>query len=175
MVERRGQVEDGLAVLDRHDASGDEGAAVTDAVDLVQDRYRRVARPQEVGVQRVHEELRVDGARRCHQSLAGDLTAEHPLAFDVGAAAPEDVLLDLLQIEERMRSSTVLILLSHGAACSHLAGFRRTVPGHERARFPEGFRWGTATAAHQVEGNNVNNDWWEWEHRENTRVRRTEW
>jgi beta-glucosidase len=31
--------------------------------------------------------------------------------------------------------------------------------------FPEGFRWGTAAAAHQVEGNNVNNDWWEWEHR----------
>jgi beta-glucosidase len=31
--------------------------------------------------------------------------------------------------------------------------------------FPDGFRWGTATAAHQVEGNNVNNDWWEWEHR----------
>jgi beta-glucosidase len=34
--------------------------------------------------------------------------------------------------------------------------------------FPEGFRWGTATAAHQVEGNNVNNDWWEWEHRPGT-------
>ena len=30
--------------------------------------------------------------------------------------------------------------------------------------FPEGFRWGTATAAHQVEGGNWNNDWWEWEH-----------
>ena len=29
--------------------------------------------------------------------------------------------------------------------------------------FPEGFRWATATAAHQVEGGNVNNDWWEWE------------
>ena len=30
--------------------------------------------------------------------------------------------------------------------------------------FPEGFRWGTATAAHQVEGGNWNNDWWAWEH-----------
>ena len=30
--------------------------------------------------------------------------------------------------------------------------------------FPQGFRWGTATAAHQVEGGNWNNDWWAWEH-----------
>jgi beta-glucosidase len=30
--------------------------------------------------------------------------------------------------------------------------------------FPEGFVWGTATAAHQVEGGNWNNDWWMWEH-----------
>ena len=31
-------------------------------------------------------------------------------------------------------------------------------------RFPERFVWGTATAAHQVEGGNWNNDWWAWEH-----------
>ncbi|MEJ6740732.1 MAG: glycoside hydrolase family 1 protein [Actinomycetota bacterium] len=34
--------------------------------------------------------------------------------------------------------------------------------------FPQGFRWGTATAAHQVEGGNWNNDWWAWEHAPNT-------
>jgi beta-glucosidase len=30
-------------------------------------------------------------------------------------------------------------------------------------RFPPGFLWGTATAAHQVEGGNANNQWWDWE------------
>jgi beta-glucosidase len=30
-------------------------------------------------------------------------------------------------------------------------------------RFPESFLWGTATAAHQVEGGNHANDWWAWE------------
>ena len=30
-------------------------------------------------------------------------------------------------------------------------------------RFPKGFLWGTATAAHQVEGQNENNNWFAWE------------
>ncbi|WP_353938263.1 family 1 glycosylhydrolase [Streptomyces ficellus] len=33
---------------------------------------------------------------------------------------------------------------------------------------PDGFLWGAATAAHQVEGGNVNNDFWEMEHRPDT-------
>lgn len=31
-------------------------------------------------------------------------------------------------------------------------------------KFPEGFIWGTAAAAHQVEGNNINSDFWLLEH-----------
>ena len=29
--------------------------------------------------------------------------------------------------------------------------------------YPEGFLWGAATAAHQIEGGNNNNDWTTWE------------
>src|SRR6478609_379464 len=35
---------------------------------------------------------------------------------------------------------------------------------------PEGWLWGTATAAHQIEGGNTNNDWWQWEHARGTPV-----
>lgn len=32
-----------------------------------------------------------------------------------------------------------------------------------KLKFPDGFLWGAATSANQIEGNNVNSDWWAWE------------
>lgn len=37
------------------------------------------------------------------------------------------------------------------------------VHDHRPLKFPRGFLWGTGASAHQVEGNNTNNDWWAWE------------
>ena len=62
-VERRRHVEDRPPVLDGGDAAGRERAAVADPVDLVQHRHVGVARPHEVGVERVHGPVVVDGAR----------------------------------------------------------------------------------------------------------------
>ena len=34
---------------------------------------------------------------------------------------------------------------------------------HDPLIFPKGFLWGASTSAHQVEGDNTNSDWWQWE------------
>ncbi|UFU03251.1 family 1 glycosylhydrolase [Ruania suaedae] len=36
--------------------------------------------------------------------------------------------------------------------------------------FPDGFLWGAATAGHQIEGNNINSNWWVHEHEEGTQI-----
>ncbi len=43
-------------------------------------------------------------------------------------------------------------------------------PNPNELHFPSGFLWGAATAAHQIEGNNVNSDWWAREHTLGTRL-----
>ena len=51
---------------------------------------------------------------------------------------------------------------------SHSSSERSSNPTNvgqmDASAFPDGFPWGTATAAHQVEGGNWNNDWLAWEH-----------
>ncbi|MFJ3489658.1 glycoside hydrolase family 1 protein [Leifsonia aquatica] len=36
--------------------------------------------------------------------------------------------------------------------------------------FPDGFLWGASTAAHQIEGNNINSNWWVHEHTPGTSI-----
>jgi len=43
---------------------------------------------------------------------------------------------------------------------------RLTVAGNT---FPDGFLWGTSSAAHQVEGDNRNCEWWEFEQESTSR------
>ena len=38
----------------------------------------------------------------------------------------------------------------------------------DKIYFPNNFMWGTATAAHQVEGNNTNNNWYRFEHQKDS-------
>lgn len=33
----------------------------------------------------------------------------------------------------------------------------------EKIHFPDHFKWCVSTSAHQIEGNNIHNDWWQWE------------
>lgn len=42
---------------------------------------------------------------------------------------------------------------------------------HQTLQFPENFYWGTSTSAHQIEGDNMHNDWWAWENRSKERFR----
>jgi hypothetical protein len=99
-LERGGQVEDGPAVLDGHHPPRGERPAVSDAVDLVEDRHRRVAGAQEVGVQRVDGPVGGHRAGGGDEGLTGHLPSEHALAVLVGAHAPEDVHLDRLEVEQ---------------------------------------------------------------------------
>ncbi len=55
-------------------------------------------------------------------------------------------------------------LVGAGAAALLGAATRGETAAPAATGFPRGFLWGAATAAHQVEGNNLNNDNWVLEH-----------
>ena len=98
-LEGRGQVEDGLAVLDGDHAPGGERPTVADAVHHVEDGLRGVSGAQKVRVQGVHHSA-IDGAARGDQRLTRHLPAEHALAILLRTAAAEDVHLELLEVED---------------------------------------------------------------------------
>jgi hypothetical protein len=100
LLEAGRHAEDHLAVLDGDDPPRGEGAAVAEALDLVQHRDPGVARPEEIAVQRVDVAAVVDRPGRGHEGLPRHLAAEDALAVLVGRHAPEDVHLDRLEVEQ---------------------------------------------------------------------------
>src|ERR1700756_4769237 len=56
-----------------------------------------------------------------------------------------------------------LLASAAGASLAEAAGpaaAKATSAATGGAAFPQGFRWGVATAGHQIEGNNVSSDFW---------------
>jgi hypothetical protein len=162
-------------VLDGHHPPGGEGAAIADAVDLVEDGHAGVTGSEEVRVQRV-DPSSLDGPSRRHERLGGHLAPEDALAVLVGAHPPEDVDLDGLDVEKL--DEEVEGVAHHPILTAPEPGWAPKGPGtgpplrgdprygfdNGHDVFPDGFLWGAATAAHQIEGGNVNNDWWAFEH-----------
>ena len=99
-MERYRHVEDLAPVLDRHHTPRTEARTVAAAVDLVQNGNLRIARHEEIGMQRMTNTI-LNSARRCDQSLAQNLAAENALRSILGAGSPKDVDFDRLEIEQR--------------------------------------------------------------------------
>jgi beta-glucosidase len=56
----------------------------------------------------------------------------------------------------------LFLIVVTGSGCASLGiNIKETKP--QEFTFPKDFMWGAGTSSHQVEGNNTNNDWWQWE------------
>ena len=100
LLERGGEHQDRLAVLDRGHPAHRKAVAIAGAIDVEDDRRGDVAGAQEIGVQRMHAAAVLDGLLRRRQRLAEHLPAEHVLGADVAALAAEQVVFQALEREQ---------------------------------------------------------------------------
>ena len=98
-MERRGEGEDRIAVLDGDDTPRREGVTVAAAIDLVDDGPVEVAATQEISVERMHLTTRIDRRVGCGERLAEHLPAEDLWATDISALAAEKIDLQPLELE----------------------------------------------------------------------------
>ena len=69
-------------------------------------------------------------------------------------------------MSQKINTCIALILIAFVVMGSGCAGTREITiveTALQEFSFPKGFLWGAGTSSHQVEGNNTNNDWWQWE------------
>jgi hypothetical protein len=90
-----------LTVLDRYHTPSRETLAVSQPVNLIENRDGWITWAKEVRMQRVHAAIaEVDSACSRDEGLTGDLATEHTLTVFIGASATEDVDLDGLDVEQ---------------------------------------------------------------------------
>src|ERR1700692_2968386 len=99
-------------MLDRGDPAGRIALAVAQAFDLVDDRNLRIARQDEIAMQRMRQPA-LDGAACRYHRLSDHLPAEHPLPARLRAVAPKQIHLDRLEIEN---GNQVNPAFGHGSA-----------------------------------------------------------
>src|SRR5215831_5145020 len=88
-------------MLDRHDAARRKAAAVSNAVDFVDNGDPGIACQQKIAVERVRRTVsnRVDRPAGCNQRLTDDLTAKNALPADLRRTASKQIYLDRFKIE----------------------------------------------------------------------------
>src|ERR1700675_3543731 len=87
-----------MAMLARGDASRGKALAVTNTVDVVNDRHFGIAGQQEVSMHGVRRRA-LDRAYRGNQRLPNHLAAKHALPAGLRAAAAEQVHFERFEIE----------------------------------------------------------------------------
>src|SRR6202521_883266 len=116
-------------MLDRGDPAGRIALAVAQAFDLIDDRNLRIARQDEIAMQRMRQPP-FDGAARRHHRLPDHLPAEYPLPARLRAGAAKHVHLDRLEIEN---GNQVNQAFGHGSAFN-LSVRPATTTSHSGAR-----------------------------------------
>ena len=101
-MERRGHIENLLAMLNGDDAASRETAAIARPIDFIDDRNRRIARAQEISVQGMTGAgLRIDRPISGNERLRDHLPPKHALiGFVLGALPAKQVNLKPLEVHE---------------------------------------------------------------------------
>ncbi len=98
-LERGGEGEDRLAVLDSCNPAGGEAPAIAQSIHLVDDGDSWVSGAQKIRVERMDLPV-LHGSARGDQRLAGDLAAEYSLLLFFRAAPTEEIELQFLEVED---------------------------------------------------------------------------